>query len=507
MPRGFTVREAGAATRERAISGRLPVPDPRSTPPDVTLTIEDVVLDLIPYRIHRAARLGLALAATVTRLAGAQRLTQTDSAIKAVIEARVGANRNAGIVVGVLEPAGSRIVAAGVADEGRSLRLDGNTVFEIGSVSKVFTGALLADMVKRGEVRLDDPVQKYLPPSVTVPARDGKQITLLDLATHRSGLPRMPSNFNPQDSGNPYADYTVEQMYAFLSSHTLTRDIGAAYEYSNLAVGLLGHVLSLRTGKSYEELLVERILRPLGMNDTRVTLTPAMRERLARGHFVTGAPAQNWDLPTFVGAGGIRSTANDMLTFLAANLDPRTDGLPAALRAAHVVQREGAPAVGLNWHLNRRRGREFVWHNGETGGYHSYVALDHDTRTAVVVLTNTAFSIDGIGLWVLDTTTTLTRLDPIPVRKEASVRPALYDEYAGTYRLTPTVAITVTRSADALFIQLTGQGRLRVLPESDTKFFLREVDAQISFVRDGAGKVTELILHQNGADKRAARVP
>ncbi len=487
----------------------MPFPDPNSAPEDVSLTLEDVLLDFIPHRVQRAARLMLALAASTGRPAGAQRVTQADSAIHAAIEARVAANRNAAIVVGVLEPGGSRIISAGIADERRAGRADGNTVFEIGSVSKVFTGALLAEMVRRGEVRLDDPVQKFLPPSVTMPSRNGRQVTLLDLATHRSGLPRMPANFQPKDTENPYADYTVEQMYAFLSSYALTRDIGAGYEYSNLAVGLLGHVLALRAGTSYEALLLERIVRPLGMSDTRVVLTPAMRERLARGHYATGAPAQNWDLPTFVGAGGIRSTANDMLKFLAANLDVR-EGLPAALRSAHVMQREGpgtAPAVGLNWHLNRRRGREFAWHNGETGGYHSYLALDHETRTGVVVLTNTAFSIDGIGLWVLDSTTTLTQLGPMPVRKEAPARPALVAEYVGSYRLTPAIVMTVTADEDRLFLQLTGQGRLRVIPESDSKFFLREVDAQISFVRDGAGKVVELVLHQNGADQRAPRIP
>lgn len=436
--------------------------------------------------------------------------TAPDSAIRATIEGRVTANRNAAIVVGVLEPSGTRIISAGVADERRSVPLDGNTVFEIGSVSKVFTGALLADMVRRGEVKLDDPVRKYLPDSVRMPSRDNREITLLDLATHRSGLPRMPANFAPKDAENPYADYSVGQMYAFLSTHELRRAVGEQYEYSNLGAGLLGHVLARRAGKSYEELLVERILQPLGMHDTRISLTPGMRQRLARGHFATGYPAPNWDIPTLAGAGAIRSTASDMLKFLAANLDEGTDGLPASLRFAHRVQREGpgnSPPTGLNWHINRRRGREIVWHNGETGGYHAYVALDHGTRTGVVVLTNTSFTIDGIGLWVLDTTTTISRVPAIAIRKEIPVRAALLEDYVGVYRLTPAFAIAVTRAADTLFIQPTSQGRFRILPESDTKFFVREIDAQISFVRDAGGKVHELVLHQNGADQRAPRVP
>ena len=155
--------------------------------------------------------------------------------------------------------------------------LDGNTVFEMGSISKVFTGALLADMVARGEVKLDDPIAKYLPQTVKVPSRNGRQITLLDLATQSSGLPRLPSNMRPADFSNPYADYSVQQLYEFLSGYSLTRDPGQRYEYSNLGVGLLGHVLALRAGKSYEEILKERILDPLGMNDTRVDATPSMK--------------------------------------------------------------------------------------------------------------------------------------------------------------------------------------------------------------------------------------
>ena len=126
---------------------------------------------------------------------------------------------------------------------------------------------------------------------------------LLDLATQSSGLPRMPNNFHPKDEGNPYADYTVDQMYAFLSTYQLQRDIGSQYEYSNLGVGLLGHALALRAGRSYEDLVTERVLRPLGLNDTRIVLTPSMKSRLTPGHSPSGAVVPNWDLPTLAGAG------------------------------------------------------------------------------------------------------------------------------------------------------------------------------------------------------------
>src|SRR6266566_3001093 len=201
-------------------------------------------------------------------------------------------------------------------------------------IRKVFTASALADMVARGEVKLDDPVANYLPRAVRMPVRV-RPITLLDLATQSSGLPRLPDNFAPRDSSNPYADYSVQQLYEFLSRYQLPRDPGASYEYSNLGVGLLGHALALRAGMSYEQLVTRRILTHLGMRETAITLTPAMRARLAPGHDVGGNVVPNWDLPTLAGAGALRSTARDMLTFLAANLDTSATPMARGLRQTH----------------------------------------------------------------------------------------------------------------------------------------------------------------------------
>ena len=186
-------------------------------------------------------RFFLVLLIVAPRFAFAQQFI-SDSALRAIVEERVATKRTMGIVVAVMEKGKPpRIQTAGISGIA-GLPLDGNTVFEIGSITKAFTGALLADMVARGEVKLEDPVAKYLPTTVKVPSRNGKQITLLDLATQSSGLPRLPNNMRPADFTNPYADYSVQQLYDFLSSYTLTRDPGEQYEYSNLGVGLLGLV-------------------------------------------------------------------------------------------------------------------------------------------------------------------------------------------------------------------------------------------------------------------------
>jgi CubicO group peptidase (beta-lactamase class C family) len=160
--------------------------------------------------------------------------------------------------------------------------------------------------VQKSEVALTDPVSKFLPPTVKIPERNGRKITLQDLSTQSSGLPRMPSNFTPKDMTNPYADYSVEQLYQFLSGYELTRDIGEKYEYSNLGVGLLGHALSLRAGTSYEALVKARITGPLGMTSTSIALTPDMKARFAVGHDGDLKAVSAWDIPTLAenAAGG-----------------------------------------------------------------------------------------------------------------------------------------------------------------------------------------------------------
>ncbi|HEV2718843.1 MAG TPA: serine hydrolase domain-containing protein, partial [Thermoanaerobaculia bacterium] len=281
----------------------------------------------------------------------------SDAEIKRILADRIDRqHQSVGIVAGVIEPGGRRIVAHGSLAKDDTRPLNGDTVFEIGSATKVFTSLLLADMVRRGEVALTDPVAKYLPAEVKVPERGGAKITLQQLAMHTSALPHMPSNFYPKDANNPYADYTVQQLYEFLSSVQLTRDPGSRYEYSNLGAGLLGHALARRAGTDYETLVRKRILDPLGMKSTGITLSKSMKKRLATGHDATLKPVLNWDLPTLAGAGALRSTANDLLTFLATNLGTTKSALAAPM-AAMLVPRQatGKPGteVALAWHISK----------------------------------------------------------------------------------------------------------------------------------------------------------
>jgi serine-type D-Ala-D-Ala carboxypeptidase/endopeptidase len=439
----------------------------------------------------------------------AQEKPKTDEEIRALLDKCVVEQKRApGIVIGTLDDKGAKVFAKGVCENGQPAEVNGDTVFEIGSVSKVFTALLLQEMVDSGEVKLDDPIGKYLPASVKTPTRNGREITLEDLATQTSGLPRMPDNFAPKDGNNPYADYTVENMYDFISHYQLTRDIGAEYEYSNLGVGLLGHILALRAGTSYETLAVRRICDPLQMNSTRITLTPELKARLAHGHDSAGGKVSNWDLPAFAGAGGLRSTANDMLRFLAANVGLTNTSLLKAMIATQQPRHSTGVLrkIGLIWQIQTASGT--TWHNGGTGGYHSYIGFKKDPPRAVVVLANSANDIDDIGQFLLGDRPDVKDYAPPKMRQEAKINPRVFDSYVGQYKFTSVNAtITVTREENHLFAQMTDQQKFEVFPESETDFFYKVVDAQLTFVKDSTGSVTQLILHQNGRDLKLGKVP
>jgi D-alanyl-D-alanine-carboxypeptidase/D-alanyl-D-alanine-endopeptidase len=390
-----------------------------------------------------------------------------DPELVTLLQQRIDQGRAVGIVVGLIELDGSsRTVVVGSAGAGARPLAEG-TLFEIGSVTKVFTGTLLADMARRGEVSLSDPVARYLPEQVRVPSRAGREITLADLATHRSALPRLPTNMAPADGTNPYADYSVDQMYAFLSTYELPRDIGSQFEYSNLGVGLLGHALARAAGLPYETLLRQRILDPLGMHGTGIELTEPMQEWMARGHNDVGTPVPLWDLPTFAGAGALRSNVPDMLRFLKANIGEPQSDLERAMRDAHRAQPPDL-SIGLNWIIRSADDSQILWHNGSTGGFTSFMGFDPDRQIGVVVLANSTHSVDDIGLHLLDPKLPLR--EPPRERVEIEVSAEILDDYVGSYRLSPDFAIEVTLENGALFVQATNQPRLPIFPESDTEF-------------------------------------
>ena len=313
--------------------------------------------------------------------------------IDAVAQPFIDDGRAMGLVVGVVSPEGTHVFGYGRKLKGEDGSPDGDSLFEIGSITKVFTGLVLAGMAEEGLVKLDDPVRTLLPEGVKVPARGDKEITLLNLSTHSSALPRVPLALLFAGLENPYAKFQPEQLYEALAATELQKDIGGQSEYSNLGVGLLGHALALRAGMSYEELVKQRVCQPLSLADTTVTLSDEQRARLATGHTAEGEPTGNWDFDALAGAGAIRSTAHDMLRFASAQLGLTESPLAAAIATSQQVHFDGEGGrYGLGWVLQKARGGEldFIWHNGGTGGYCSFLGIVKQKQLGVVVLCNTS---------------------------------------------------------------------------------------------------------------------
>lgn len=425
----------------------------------------------------------------------------SEEEVRDLIRTYVEIGQAKGIVVGLLEPDGTRrIISYGTAGEG-ARPLSPNSLFEIGSINKTFTGTILADMVRRGEVQLDDPVSKYLPQGVRVPSRNGREITLLDLATHTSGLPRMPTGYTPPDPANPYGHYEAEHLYAFLNGYTLERDPGAEPEYSNLGMGLLGHALARAAGaENFQALVSDRILKPLAMNATAFGRPPALSPWMTRGHNQQGEQVPYFDVAVLAGAGGLNSTVNDMLTYLDANIGEPATPIEQAMRDAHRGHRPGPNGrfqMGLAWMPRTSDGRTLLGHAGGTAGFSTFIAFDPDARVGVVVLTNSGdFDYaDYIGRALLD-----------PQRRtEVSLSPEERQAYIGTYRLREDLDLRVSEEAGRLYGQLTNQPKLPLYAEAPDRLFFRHVDAQLHFTRDGA-RANAATLHRSGRQLTGQRV-
>lgn len=403
-----------------------------------------------------------------------------------------------GMVVGITDANERAIISHGRSKNGGDRLVDGDTIFEIGSITKLFTALLLADMVQRREADFDEPVVKLLPPGVRVPIRNGREINLRDLVSHYSGLPRRPTNLEPFDQDDPYARCTVDHLYEFLADHELARTPGDSYEYSNVGAGLLGHALVLRAAcRDYETLVRERILTPLGLNDTVIALPPRLESRVACAHNSSLDPVPLWNLGVLAGAGALRSSAIDLLSFLEALGDPES---PIAANVAPLITPRAQGGMGLGV-LHPGSGFA-ISHSGGTGGTRSFTRYVPEWRRGVVVLSNSSIdAVVDLGIHVLD-----TRCAPQWFRQERPVETAAFTRLIGRYQISPNRVLDVTTSNDRLYIRLSGQETTRVFPLSDREYFYKAVNAQITFQLGDDGRATQLVLHQNASDQIAVRI-
>ena len=421
----------------------------------------------------------------------------SDTDIQRMVDDRVVTFRDSvGLIVGVIEPAGRRLFARGPAQVGNDDNVDGDTIFEIGSVSKVFTALALADEAHRGELSLNDPAVKYLPPGTTLPQRGPKPISLLDLGTHMSGLSNMPPNVVVTDFNNPNADMTQDQFLKSVAAYELTRDVGSGYQYSNAGYQLLGLVVASAAHTDFETLLKSRIFGPLKMENTRIAASLDEKDRLSAGYDSHLQPIPHERMPTLLGSGGVRSTANDLLNFLAANIGLTSSPLAPAMADMVKTQRPTQYLelkAALGWHVATLHGVEMVWENGQTAGYRAFIGFVPKTRAGVVVLSNSANTIDDIGVHILDKASPLRTL-----HREAEIKTSQFDNYIGRYAVNETFALNVTRDGNKLYIQGTGQPRAELYASGDDQFFLRVVNGTVIFQTDGSGRARSLSLTQDG---------
>jgi serine-type D-Ala-D-Ala carboxypeptidase/endopeptidase len=351
-----------------------------------------------------------------------QKIFKITDKLRETIQSLVDNNKtNAAIVVGLVNPNGAQFYGYGNMSNANHIIVNKDTIFAIGSITKVFTTILLADMVNRGLVNLDDPIEKYLPTSIKVPTFNGQKITLENLATHTSGLSEFPSshcvsNFNGTDDDDEDSiqarlffiecdkNYTFDQLYQDLSNTTLIREPGLKFEYSTFGISLLGHILALKSGMSYDRLVEERILNVLGMNSTSIVLSDAQKSRLAIGH-LNGQELPFWNASRpIVPAGGLHSSVADMLKFASANLGLIDTRINNAMKESHIIIHDSSLGkafsnnytayVSLGWLIATDFGTQIVEHNGETAdGYNSFIGLNTSKEKGIVIIAS-ASSID-----------------------------------------------------------------------------------------------------------------
>ena len=377
-------------------------------------------------------------------------------------------------------------------------------IFEIGSMTKVFTGLLLAETVNEGKARLDDPIAKYLPADLTL-APEVAAITLEQLATHTSGLPRLPDNFQPADALDPYADYGVKEMYAFLASYHPAKPPPQPADYSNFGLGLLGHLLTRIHGQTYAALVAERITGPLGMADTVIDLNPEQQTRFAVPYSDAKA-VKPWRFAALAGAGALRSTAADLARFAQALMRPGDSPLQRAWALARQPRADmGGERIGLAIMIGRRNGAVNYWHNGGTGGFRSALDFSPETGRATVVLINS----DAREAETITAALTQPPVDKATLaeRPEAPLPPEKAAEYPGVYALDARARFTVLPGETGhLQMRLTGQPFLPISFAGNDRFFSRIVAAEIQFNRDAGGHIASLTLFQNGRELTARRI-
>ncbi|HEX4452600.1 MAG TPA: serine hydrolase domain-containing protein [Kofleriaceae bacterium] len=400
--------------------------------------------------------------------------------VAALIQPLIDADYATGIVVGLYEGGRTEVYGFGKGPGNRAP--DASTLFEIGSVTKVFTALMLADSVQRQEVALETNLADLLPPGVTVPTKDKRTITLGMLAMHTSGLPRLPpSMVHREDVPDPYAKYGEEQLYEDLNRTPLLATPGDKVVYSNFGMGVLGFVLGRKLGSSYAVALEGRVLQPLGLGSTFLKVPDAAKVRRATGTNPDLRPVPYWYFDALAGAGGLVSDAHDMLSLIDDEMDAASSSRGPMRQAMKLTQapqleRPEGDNEGLGWEIDSA-GR--FWHNGQTGGFHVFVGFEPKTRRGVVLLASTALAI--FDRFADELYQMMAGEDVKPFVPPTADQLATY---AGTYSLQDE-PLAVTVKGKRLYITGRGAPPYRMIPLNDHEMWIEQLQAIVNFQKSG----------------------
>jgi CubicO group peptidase (beta-lactamase class C family) len=406
--------------------------------------------------------------------------------VEAQVQPFLDAELVSGIVVGLYDVGRTEIYGFGKGPHNQPP--DATTLFELGPVTKVYTSLLFADAIQRHEVALDTPLAELLPPGVTSPIRDNAAITLGEIALHTAGLPRLPPSVARRGAADLYAGYNENALYNDLIRTELEARPGTHIAYSNYGGGLLGFVLGKKLGGGYPKLIVDRVLKPLDLTDTFITVPDAAKPRRAAGTTEDLAPAPLWTYDAMAGAGALISTARDQLRMLDAELDAAAGGSLPLRRAMKLTQEPALDRLGdnegLGWMIDAT-GR--YWHNGTSGGFHAFVGFDPKTKHGVVILASTATAlVDRLAEAMYKV---IDGPAPAPVKFASAADVA---GFAGTYDLSGS-NVSVIAQGRRLYLEAKGEPRHRLMPVSEHEFLVEALQTVASFEKDG-DKVARLVF-------------
>lgn len=355
-------------------------------------------------RSARVSTLFLLLCSSLLAGLAGRAAAMDDADLQRRLAARLEGDRGGTCLAAAVVEAAQISRAYVCADRRRPTRIDANTAFEIGSISKTMTAALLAHLVRQGKASLDEPLSAYLPPGTPVPVFQRRPILLRHVVTHFSGLPAQAARMAPADPKNPYADVDVPTLLGSLEDVQLNRPPGTRFEYSTFGYMLLSHLIAKRAGQNYEALARRVLFEPFGMRGAYIAKPPP-GVRKATGH-VEGRPIPEWTFPVdFAGTGGVRATLPDMVRYLQAQMGMiRAPVSPALDLTQQPLAAE--PEIGMGWFLTRLGKRTLYSHDGGTGGFTSLMMFDREGQRGVVILADNAWTpqerMGALGLHLLD---------------------------------------------------------------------------------------------------------